>query len=140
MKARDLAWPAVASGGRAHLEDEAAYRKWFAQTYGDGEELQVIVRKAPTPGSQAQAGYYFGVVLGTLAKALGYDDTYELHISLMSKFRPRVRADGSGLTDRDRWRDYDLNQRTDYVSDVITWAEQIPIRIPLPNEVADDAA
>ena len=140
MKPREVIWEAVASQGRAELVEAAAYRAWFGRTFADGEVLQVIVRPEPKRGSQAQAGYYFGPVLKTLAEALGYVDTYELHLDLMFKFRPKVRADGSGLTGRERWRDWDLNQRTEYVSDVITWAEaDLGLRIPRPNEVTDAA-
>jgi hypothetical protein len=137
-KQRSLLWAAVAHDGRADMADseKAAYRAWFAKTFGDGEEIQLIVRRKPKDGSQAQAGYYFGPVLRTIAEELGYVDTYELHIELMAKFRPKVRADGSGLAGREQWRDFDLNQRTDYVSDVVTWAEaEMHMRIPRPNEV-----
>lgn len=139
MRKHAIAWPAVASGGRARMSrhDEARYCTWFAGTFGDGEEVQVIVQRVPKAGSPEQAGYYFGPVLGTLAAALGYTDTYDLHIDLMGKLRPKVRDDGLGLQGRERWRDYDMAQRAAYVTDVIQFAEvEAGVLIPRPGEVA----
>lgn len=59
---RERVWPAVAQGGRAHLVDETTYRRWFAETYGEGEAVEIVVRpEAKTRSLRQNAAFHAAI-------------------------------------------------------------------------------
>ncbi len=130
-------WAAVAQGGSPHLEDVAAYRTWFAKTFGDGEEIEVIVRRRKRHRSSPANRYWWGVVMRVLCEDLGYADPDELHDAIVYKFRPADPDPLTGAPRRQRTSAMTSDEFGELISDVRMWAEaDLGIYIPLPNEVA----
>lgn len=118
--------------GKPKLEgyDKLPYL-WLLATFGDGEELQISVRKRKRTRSTKANAYYWGVVVTTMARELGYADKDELHDALVSKFRPMPPDPVTGLLRRESTRDMSTDEFSAYASDVRMWAEaDLGMRFP----------
>lgn len=115
---------AVKVEGKPKLEgyDRVAYLRLLAE-FGDGEELQISVRKRKRTRSTKANAYYWAVVVTTMAKELGYADKDELHDALVSKFRPLPPDPLTGLMRRQSTREMTTDEFSAYASEVRLWAE-----------------
>ena len=124
--------------GKPHLErwEKMAYRRELAD-WGSGEELQIAVRPRKRIRGPRANRFYWGVIIRTLARELGYADPDELHDALVTKFRPLPADTVTGLMRRERTSQMTSDAFTDYVSDVKMWAEaDLGMRFPEEGEDA----
>ena len=110
--------------GKPKLEgyDKLPYLRLLSE-FGDGEELQISVRKRKRTRSAKANAYYWAVVVTTMARELGYADKDELHDALVSKFRPLPADPVTGLMRRESTREMSTDEFASYASEVRMWAE-----------------
>ena len=89
--------------GKPHIEryDRLPYKRALAEL-GDGEEIQVSVRKRKRIRSTKANRFYWGVIIRTAARELGYADPDDLHDALVTKFRPLPNDPVTGVMRRER--------------------------------------
>lgn len=136
---------AFARDGRLHLTAPVAYRQHCAN-YGDGEEIVIVVKRAPKRQGNALMRYYRGVVVPDIATATGVidpDDYEAVHDALAWKFlkiadHPLFGTPRRRSTSKD---DMDATEMQAYVDQVITYAETeiVGCRIRRPDDVDEDA-
>lgn len=106
-----------------------------------GHEVVLTMKRKPTRQGSQSMRYYRGVVVPDIARACGYsdpDDFQGVHESLAWKFLRLPDHPELGYPRRRRTSKDDLSQQemTDYISQVIEWAESsIPeCRVRRPDE------
>ena len=122
--------------GKPHLEsyEKLPYRRALADL-GDGEEIQISVRKRKRIRSSKTNRFYWGVIIRVAARELGYADPDELHEAFVYKFRPLPADPVTGLVKRARTSEMTTDEFSAYVSEVRTWLEcDLGMRFPEEGE------
>jgi hypothetical protein len=103
---------------------------------GDGQDVDVIIRKPRKHRSSHQNAYYWGVVIDILAKHFGYEPE-EMHDALLAElWRDHSRTKNGMLSPIKRTSSMSTVEFEDYCARVRRWAVQnYGVRIPEPNEV-----
>lgn len=137
MSRHDRVWAAVNEGGKCELlpRERAAYRRWFAAAFQDGDELDVIVRRRRRARSIRSNAYWWAVVVKTLADECGYADPDDLHEALVMKFRPADPDPLTGSPRRESTHDKDSAWFSALIADVKLWAEA-DLGIVIPEAAA----
>ena len=119
----------TANGRRLVMANDIAWRAGVA-TFA-GEEVLISVRKLYGGPSKEQRGYYFGVVVSTLAKALVWE-VDEVHAGLKSLFLSVESP--TGLRRVGSTTELTPVQFEDYLERIRQWAKwQLGLEIPLPQ-------
>lgn len=143
MKVPPRTFTAVKQNGLLHLTAPVAYRQHLAR-FGDGEELDIVIRPKPKRQGSQSMRYYRGIVIPDIAAACGYTEPgeyEEVHESLAWKFLRIADHPELGYPRRRSTAKEDLTQEemTAYIDQVITYAEtSIPgCRVRRPNEIEE---
>ena len=133
----DRRWAAIVRRGRPMLLQDAAYRRWFAESFGDGATIEVVVRRPKSQRSTDQLRYWFGVPMRLLSEATGYTklQCHYLCLSLCFGFVVDP-VTGREVPTVPLSRGLSTKQFAELIEWVPAWALEVhKLSIPLPNEV-----
>ena len=108
----------------------------FTDSFPNGTEFEVIVRKRQNKRTAAENNYYWGVVVEVLGEFFGYDQE-DMHELLKLQHNSKIlNVKGKEVRIPQSTARLNIQQFEDYCERIRRWAAtEYQVVIPLPNEV-----
>jgi hypothetical protein len=134
MKQPSRIWRGKIGRGKLWLEFRREFDV-FVQTFNEGQDVELILRKFRRKRTLPQNSYLWGVVYPLLGEHCGYDSE-EIHAACKERFLRDRAHEVNGLIKVRSSTSLDTVEMTEYIESVRRLAAEMGVVIPSPGEAA----